>query len=67
MTRTFSGHYTVEDIKQYLQNAINELESFDSKAKVNLSTSTFRMSYPLQINNDGYIDIDPMEIERYIE
>lgn len=65
--RTFSSNTNINDVIGYLSKAIDELQGFNGESKVNLSSNTYGMSMPCQIRNLGFIDLDPINIEHYIE
>lgn len=52
----------VEELKELLQNALNELENFDDTDKVKTSTSTRGLSMSLEVF-DGFIDLKNINIE----
>ena len=52
----------VEELKELLQNALNELENFDDTDKVKTSANTRGLAMSLEVF-DGFIDLKNIDIE----
>ena len=52
----------VEELKELLQNALNELENFDDTDKVKTSANTRGLAISLEVF-DGFIDLKNIDIE----
>lgn len=54
---------TVADVKDILQNAIDELDSYDETSLVKLAANTYGVDAPYLAMYEGFLDLNNIEVQ----